>query len=239
MDSFNTAYSITRAQSRTGGGDGSDDFGGMADGERAKLRPAFFRRCGCLYLYRFPRALWTLHFRLVAVFDAIVLVRIADCAERFVVEAGESERFFQLFGELLQCFQMIGRCRHFGLRRLHKLLIAAIDQLRNLAADQVSGIGENFYAAVVRLLYRRRAVVLLQEYTRLRAGSLDQIKAVITEPSDRVFVSSLFNFRCHFYSLNSRLSNLDAVTAVSMEPKLSTTNLKTKKYSNASIDIPF
>src|SRR5271154_7322650 len=53
------------------------------------------------YFYCFPRPLGTLYLRLVTIFDAIVLIGVAYGAERFVIEAGESERFFHFFGELL------------------------------------------------------------------------------------------------------------------------------------------
>ena len=93
---------------------------------------------------------------------------------------------------------MIGRRRHFGLRRFQKLLVAAIDELRNFAADQVSRVRENLRSAVIRLLDRRRAVVLLQEDAGLRARSFNQVKAMILQPGYRVFVGSLFDFRCNF-----------------------------------------
>jgi hypothetical protein len=38
----------------------------------------------------------------------------------------------------------------------------------------------------------------------LRARSFNQVKAMIAQPRDCIFVGSLFDFRCHFYELNSR-----------------------------------
>ena len=144
------------------------------------------------------------------VLDAIVMVRLADGSERLVVQAGQCQRFFHFLGELLQRIQVVGRGRHFGLRRLQKLLIPAIDQLRNFAADHVSGIRENFRAVVVRLLDRRRALVLLQEHARLRARSFDQVKIMISQPLDCFFVGSLFDFRCHFMNSILVAASLDA-----------------------------
>jgi hypothetical protein len=82
-----------------------------------------------------PGTLRALRLRLVAILDAVVLIRLANRAERFVVQAGKAQSFFQFFGELLQSFQMIGGSGNFGLCGLEYLLVTAVDELGNLATD--------------------------------------------------------------------------------------------------------
>src|SRR5947209_9256778 len=93
---------------------------------------------------------------------------------------------------------MIGGCSHFGLRSLQHLLVATIDQLRNLRTNQVAGIGENPDALFSIFLDRRRHVVLPQEHTSLSARRFDQVEAMIAKPLYGIFESSLFYFSCHF-----------------------------------------
>jgi len=45
---------------------------------------------------------------------------------------------------LLQGFQVVGGGWDFGLGSFQKLLVAAVDQLGDLAANYVSGVGEDF-----------------------------------------------------------------------------------------------
>src|SRR6476660_1996884 len=112
-----------------------------------------------------PRALRALGLGLVALFDAIVVIRFAHSAQRFVVQDGESEAILQLFGELLQRLEVVGAGRDLGLGGLQKLLVAAVDQFGDLAADQVSGVSENFHAVVAIFLEGGRHIVLSQENT--------------------------------------------------------------------------
>src|SRR5215469_9368253 len=90
-----------------------------------------------------PRPLGPFWRGLVAIDDAVVLIGFADGTQRFVVEAGQVECFFQFFGELLQRFQMFGGGANFGLGGFEHLLVAAVDELRDLTSDQIAGIGEN------------------------------------------------------------------------------------------------
>ena len=92
---------------------------------------------------------------------------------------------------------MIGSCSDFGLRGLEDLLITAVDELGDLTADQVAGVGENLHAIIPVLLDRSRHVVLLQEDAPLRARRLDQVKAVVAQPLHCVFKSPLLNVSCH------------------------------------------
>src|SRR5438270_1131947 len=103
---------------------------------------------------------------------------------------------------------MIGGCSHFGLRSLQHLLVATIDQLRNLRTNQVAGIGENPDALFSIFLDRRRHVVLPQEHTSLSARRFDQVEAMIAKPLYGIFESSLFYFSCHFSPEIRRLSFL-------------------------------
>ena len=100
----------------------------------------------------FPRDAWGGRRGLVAVFDAVVLIGLAHRAQRFVVQAGQAEGFFQFFGELLQGFEVVGGGGDFGLGGFQKLLVAAVDQLGDFAADQVAGIGKDLDAVVAIFL---------------------------------------------------------------------------------------
>ena len=52
-------------------------------------------------LYTLPRTLGAIGRWFIAVLNAVVLISLAHGAQRFVVQAGQAESFFQLFGELL------------------------------------------------------------------------------------------------------------------------------------------
>ena len=90
----------------------------------------------------FPGALRTIHRRFIAILNAIVLVGFAHRSQRLVVKTRQSKTNFQLFRERLQGFEVFGGRRHFGFRGLQKLLVAPVDEFRNLAADEISGIGD-------------------------------------------------------------------------------------------------
>ena len=94
----------------------------------------------------------------------------------------------------MQRLQMVGGRRHFGLGCFQELLIALVDQLRNLAPNLISRVGEDLRAAIVGLLDRGRDVVLPQKHAILCSGSFDQVKAMFAQPTDCVFVGAFFNF---------------------------------------------
>jgi len=75
--------------------------------------------------------------------------------------------------------KVIGGSGNLGLRRLKKLLVTLVDQLRDLTTDEVAGVGE-YLDAVTGAFNRRRNVLLLQEGTTLCAGRFQQVKAVVT-----------------------------------------------------------
>jgi hypothetical protein len=60
-----------------------------------QLRSSFFRRDG--FTSNFPWSFRPIYDCLVTVFDAVILIRLAYRAERLVVQAGQTQRFFQLF----------------------------------------------------------------------------------------------------------------------------------------------
>jgi hypothetical protein len=78
---------------------------------------------------------------------------------------------------------VIGRRWNFRLRGLQELLVAAVDQLRNLATDQVSRIRENLYPILVGLLDRRRHVIFSEEHAPVRAWRFGHVEPVIAQPS--------------------------------------------------------
>src|SRR5579863_2295797 len=99
---------------------------------------------------------------------------------------------------------MVRGGRNFGFGGFKKLLVSLVDELRNLATNQVAGIGENLHSIVAVLLDGSRDVVLLKEHARLGSGGFEQIETVIAEPIQRLFVRPSFYFGCHFV-LRSRL----------------------------------
>src|SRR5581483_7229035 len=113
-------------------------------------------------------------------------------------ETWQAQRFFEFFAELLQSFQMIRSRGDFRFCRLEDLLVSLIHQLRDFAADQVTGVGENLHRVSAIFLNGGRHVVLLQKHTPLCTGSFDQIESMIAQPAESVFITALlFRFR-HF-----------------------------------------
>src|SRR5215469_18649565 len=159
------------------------------------LRPALLGGDG--FARRFPGTLGAVGLRLVAILDAIVVVGFAHRAQRFVVEAGQAECLLQFLGKLMQSLQVIGSGRNFVLRRLQELLVAAVDELGNLAANQVTGVRENLYPVPAVFLDCRRNVVLLQEDTASRTRRLNQIKAVLAQPAYGFVISALLQLGRH------------------------------------------
>src|SRR6266536_185848 len=86
---------------------------------------------------------------------------------------------------------------NFGFRSLQHLLIAAVNELGNFSADEVSRIGKYLDAIVAILLDRCRDIVLFQEHAPLHAGSFNQIKSMVAKPLHGVIKCSLFYFGCH------------------------------------------
>jgi hypothetical protein len=144
------------------------------------------------YAHSFPRPLRSFSYRLIAANDAVVLVGLTHGAERFVIETWKAERIFQFFSELLQHLQMVCGSGDFGLRSLQHLLVAAVDELGDFSADQITGVGKYFHALIAVFLNGCRHVVLLKEDAALRTGRFDQIKAMIAQPLDGVFESAFF-----------------------------------------------
>src|SRR5215472_12736108 len=99
---------------------------------------------------------------------------------------------------------MLGGGANFGLGTFEHLLVATVNELRDLTADQIAGIGENLNPIVAFLLDRGGHVVLLQKHASLHARSLDQIESVITKPLDCFFVGALLNFGCQNQLLTNR-----------------------------------
>ena len=97
----------------------------------------------------------------------------------------------------MQRFQVIGGRGNFILRSFQKLLVAAVDQLRDFAADLVSGIGEDLHRPIGIFLNGRRHTIFLDEHAVLRARRFDQVKAVLAQPVHRVFVGPLLDLSCH------------------------------------------
>src|SRR5258708_17020668 len=94
---------------------------------------------------------------------------------------------------------MICRSRDFRLGGFQKLLVAAIDELGNFAADQIAGVSENLHAVVPVFLDGGGNVVFPQKDTALHSRGLDQIKSMIAQPAQRVFITSLLYLGCHSY----------------------------------------
>src|ERR1700751_3318600 len=84
-----------------------------------------------------------------------------------------------------------------GLRGLQELLIALVDQLRDLAADQVAGVGEDLRAFAVVLLDRCRNAVFLYKDPPSGTRSFQYIESMLPEPTHCVFVRFLFKLSCH------------------------------------------
>src|SRR5439155_14445211 len=86
---------------------------------------------------------------------------------------------------------------NFSLGRFQKLLVAAIDQLGNLATDQISGVSENLHAIVPVFLDGGGNVIFSQKNAPLHSRRFDQVESVIAQPAQRVFITSLLYLGCH------------------------------------------
>ena len=111
---------------------GQDDFNRKARGGRKEkaakillsLRPSRALRLGAL-LTRGPSSPpWqsasqpsprdaSAFRRFITIDNTVILVGLAHRPQRFVIQAGQSQAFFQFFGELLQGFKMIGGTPEF------------------------------------------------------------------------------------------------------------------------------
>src|SRR6266851_4382027 len=92
---------------------------------------------------------------------------------------------------------MVCRGRNFGLGGFQKLLVAAIDQLGNLAPDQISGMSKNLHPIVPVFLNGGGDVVFSQKDAALHSRRFDQIESVIAQPAQRFFITSLLYLGCH------------------------------------------
>src|SRR5580700_9581568 len=146
-----------------------------------------------------PWALGAFGSRFIAVLNTIVVVGLADRAQSFVVQARQAKAFLQFLGKLLQGFQMVRRGGDFILGSLQKLLVAAVHEFGNFAADHVAGIGENLYSVDAVFLDGGGTTVLLQEHTSLGSRSFDQVKTVLTQPVQGFVIGPMFCCGCHFF----------------------------------------
>src|SRR4029077_289769 len=73
----------------------------------------------------------------------VVLIHIARSPKSLVIEARRPQPLLHLLAELMQRAQMVRCRRNLQLRRLEELLIAAIQQPRNLAIQQNAGPRKN------------------------------------------------------------------------------------------------
>src|SRR6202167_1717713 len=163
------------------------------------LRPALLGRDRLAR--NFPGPLRPVDRRFVVVLKAIVVVGVAHRSQRLVVKTGQPERNLQLLGKRLQRLQVVRSRRNFGLRILQELLVTAVDQLRDLAANQVSGIRENLHPILGRLLNRSRHIVFSKEHTPVGARRIQHIETVLAQPGQRFLVTSCFNCFRHFSPL--------------------------------------
>src|SRR6202011_4963513 len=103
-------------------------------------------------------------------------------SQRFVIQARQTKRFLQLFRESLKRLQMVGCSRDFRLGRLEKLLVSAVDQLRNLTSNQVARICEDLYRVVGSLLDGSRHVVFTEKYAAVGAGCVGDVEPMPAQP---------------------------------------------------------
>ena len=117
----------------------------------------------------------------LAAFESVIQVKIADGSEGEVVIVGSSDRFAELFIEGMQRVQMGSGRGHFEPAGAQELLIAAVDESGNLAADQTSGLGQIGSAAVRSSRQDGTAAMLKDLHLICDAGSLLDIKSMRAE----------------------------------------------------------
>src|ERR1035437_788214 len=142
--------------------------------------------CRALTSCPLPRTLRAFRFRQITSAQAIVHIRLADGAQSFIVEADCANPFLQFFGELVQRLEVISRGRMLGLRSLQDLLIAMIDEFRDLATHEISRIGEYLDATIFGAFDCGRAGVLLQKYTIICARSFQYVESVTAKPRNEI-----------------------------------------------------
>src|SRR5437868_15053298 len=87
---------------------------------------------------------------------------------------------------------MVGSRWDFGLGGLKKFLIATINQLADLAADQVAGSREEAHEIVFVFFYGSRAVVLFQKDAIGSGWRFQHVEAVLAKIIQRVFIRWFF-----------------------------------------------
>lgn len=79
-------------------------------------------------------------FAFVAMPDAVIEVAVADGAKALVVEDGDAEGEKQLLLEAGERLQVGGGDGDLGIGGFEELLVAAVDEARELAADNLAGL---------------------------------------------------------------------------------------------------
>ena len=88
---------------------------------------------------------------------------------------------------------MVGGGRHFGLGGLQKFLIAAVHQLGNLAADQISRPREYLHFAALGIFFDGGGDIgLFQKNAIVGGRGVEHVEAVVTEILHRIFVVAGF-----------------------------------------------
>src|SRR5262249_26254359 len=111
----------------------------------------------------------------------------------------------------MEIAKMIGGGGNFRLGRLEEFLISLVDQARDFAADQDTGLGKEANAAVRGFFNGRGAVELLDEHPVLRSWSFQDVESVITKPVDGFFISAFFGLLGHYPPDAISIPNTDAL----------------------------
>src|SRR5215471_15340856 len=154
-------------------------------------------RLAALRFFFFPCPLRALCLRQVPAFDPVIDIAVADCTQRLVIKAHLTKSFTQLLGELMQRLQVISRRGNLSLRGLKELLVALVDQARDLSIHQITWLRKDADNAVLGPLDGRGAVVLLQEDAVLRARRVQNVESVLAKPAQGVFVRARLGFFGH------------------------------------------
>src|ERR1700733_5127913 len=168
---------------------------------RQDLRAALLGRNGLAcdrFSGNFPGAFRPIRRRFIVVLKPIVMVGVADRPQRLVVKTRQPKPNLELFGKHLQGFQMVGGRWYLGLRVLQKLLVTTVDQLRDLAADQVTGMGKNLHTIFGRLLNGGRHIVFPEEHPPVGSWRFGYIETVVAQPGQCFLVASCFNRFGHY-----------------------------------------
>ena len=83
-------------------------------------------------------------------FDAVVGVDVGGGSEALVVEGERTGGFLELFGEGVDGAEVIGGGGDLEAGGFEELLVAAVEDARDLAVEEPSGAGEDFDLAIGR-----------------------------------------------------------------------------------------